>query len=453
MTMWLNTDAAASVPKYIRRGQVTAVTVVNRGSGYTEAPTVTFDAAPEGGTTATGTVSLSPGRVTGVTITPGTGYTSAPTVSFAAPNSGSDRATGYVTVAEGKITNFVLTHAGSGYTSAPAVTLTGGGGNGSLTALIDYGKVDSITITNPGSGYTEVPDITFSAGAATAVAAIKTSRYNESIIFVDREEAQNVDNIRRGLNSPGWWKYREYTDAQGNPRYNVELKVAMDVAAADAGDTQSDDQIASQKTITITPLNSAGTMIDGNTSTITATVVSTDTSVSYVWQVKAANASSFSNLTNAGIYSGTTTKTLTITAPDTTVSGSRYRLKVSGTGYRTTYSNALTLTVTPVTIAISVQPVDVSVVEPATAEFSVTAASDTGADVSYQWQKAQSSAPTTWANVTLGSGGTTDTYTTGATAVAVGAGDTDGDKYRVVVSRTGAVSVTSSTVTLTVTAE
>src|SRR2546430_3667815 len=63
-------------------GTVTGVTIT-RGGSYNTAPTVTFGAAPAGGTTATGTANLGGGRVTSVAVTNGgTGFTSAPTVTF-----------------------------------------------------------------------------------------------------------------------------------------------------------------------------------------------------------------------------------------------------------------------------------------------------------------------------------------------------------------------------------
>lgn len=95
------------------------------------------------------------------------------------------------------------------------------------------------------------------------------------------------------------------------------------------------------------------------------------------------------------------------------------------------------------TIAISVQPANRSVVEPATATFSVTAAATPTATLTYQWQKQEGGAGA-WANV---NGATSASYTTAATVVA----DDNGDKYRVLVSATNADTVTSAVATLTVT--
>ena len=107
------------------------------------------------------------------------------------------------------------------------------------------------------------------------------------------------------------------------------------------------------------------------------------------------------------------------------------------------------------TITITAQPANRSVTNPATAVFTVAATltGATGGSLAYQWQVAESAAPTTWTNVTRGSGGTTASYTTGATQVAAsGTVDSNGDKYRCIVSATGigATSVTSNAATLTV---
>ena len=75
------------------------------------------------------------------------------------------------------IDKIVVYDEGSGYTSAPTVTISGGGGSSAAaTANISAGKVISITITNAGTGYTSLPAITMSGGGgsnATATAVIQ----------------------------------------------------------------------------------------------------------------------------------------------------------------------------------------------------------------------------------------------------------------------------------------
>ena len=62
---------------------------------------------------------------------------------------------------------------GSGYTSAPDVSFSGGGGSGaSATATISGGAVTSVTVTSGGSGYTSAPSVSFSGGSGTGATAI-----------------------------------------------------------------------------------------------------------------------------------------------------------------------------------------------------------------------------------------------------------------------------------------
>ena len=73
------------------------------------------------------------------------------------------------------VTAIAVTAGGAGYTSAPSVTLTGGGGTGATAvATIAAGAVSSVTITNQGSGYTSAPTVAFSGGGGTGAAATAT---------------------------------------------------------------------------------------------------------------------------------------------------------------------------------------------------------------------------------------------------------------------------------------
>jgi len=78
------------------------------------------------------------------------------------------------------VSSIAVNNPGSGYTSDPVVTITGGGGTGATAAAtIDpgTGTVAAIEILTTGSGYTAVPTITITGGGgsgATATAAIYT---------------------------------------------------------------------------------------------------------------------------------------------------------------------------------------------------------------------------------------------------------------------------------------
>ena len=75
----------AAATTTVANGEVTAITVINGGSGYTLGPAVTISAPPSGNT-ATATATVSGGFLTAITITSGgSGYTTAPTISIAPP--------------------------------------------------------------------------------------------------------------------------------------------------------------------------------------------------------------------------------------------------------------------------------------------------------------------------------------------------------------------------------
>jgi len=68
--------------------------------------------------------------------------------------------------------NVAVTNGGTGYTSAPTVTITGGGGTGAqVAAVVRNGQVVSVTIVNPGTGYTGPATISFDGGGGTGAVA------------------------------------------------------------------------------------------------------------------------------------------------------------------------------------------------------------------------------------------------------------------------------------------
>jgi hypothetical protein len=168
--------SSSGTPTTFNYGLVSGVSVSPGGSGYTAAPTVTFSAAPAGGTTATGTAIISGGAVTGVTITnPGAGYTAAPTVSFAGGGGSGAAATATLSFPAPSLTflgqldidgslgaNIPSTATGTIILSAGrTLTLTGGGTLGTAGAGVSLvSPVGSGTATlnvNNGATAVEIP--------------------------------------------------------------------------------------------------------------------------------------------------------------------------------------------------------------------------------------------------------------------------------------------------------
>jgi Flp pilus assembly protein TadG len=91
-------------------------------------------------------------------------------------------------VPSGGIGAITVTNGGNKYSSAPSVTLTGGGGSG-FTAVANMKgggssqQVDTITITNPGSGYS-APTVTFTGGGSPTTVAAATATVSNGIIWI-----------------------------------------------------------------------------------------------------------------------------------------------------------------------------------------------------------------------------------------------------------------------------
>jgi len=76
----------------------------------------------------------------------------------------------------GAVAALTVASAGGGYTSAPTLSFSGGGGSSvTATASISSGTVSGATITANGTGFTAAPTVTVTGGGATATATITAS--------------------------------------------------------------------------------------------------------------------------------------------------------------------------------------------------------------------------------------------------------------------------------------
>lgn len=90
------------------------------------------------------------------------------------------------------------TAAGSGYTSAPTVGFSGGGGSGAAatTSLVGDG-IGNITMTNRGSGYTSAPTVSFSGGGGAGASATATIG-DAAVDIVPETAAVQTTTLRLG---------------------------------------------------------------------------------------------------------------------------------------------------------------------------------------------------------------------------------------------------------------
>jgi hypothetical protein len=128
----ITSNTAATVESGINGGSITAVT---GGTSYTLSEKPVYVAQAESATSSGDTGNSN--KVFGVGDNAGENYASA-----------------------GTVVEVGVANAGTGYTEAPTVTFTGGGGSSAAaTATISGGSVTSIAVTNNGSSYENVPTV------------------------------------------------------------------------------------------------------------------------------------------------------------------------------------------------------------------------------------------------------------------------------------------------------
>jgi hypothetical protein len=165
--------------------------------------------------------------------------------------------------------------------------------------------------------------------------------------------------------------------------------------------------------------------------------------LTYQWQLSTNGGSTWSNLSNGGVYSNVTTATMSITGATAAMNNYRYRCVVSGTCTPPATSNHGTLTISPAP-QITSHPPNRTICEGANTTFGVTA---TGTGLTYQWQVSTNGGGTytnliniaPYANVT-----TATMSITGATAAM------NNYRYRCVVSGTCTPPATSNHGVLTI---
>lgn len=174
------------------------------------------------------------------------------------------------------------------------------------------------------------------------------------------------------------------------------------------------------------------------------TVSATGTGLTYQWQSSATGvAGSYTNLSNAGFYSGVTTNVLSINGGTMALNNSFYRCVVGGTCAPAVISNAGQLFIN-IPAAITNNPINATVCENGNTSFTTSA---TGSGITYQWQVNTGSGFANVTNTGVYSGATAATLNiTGAT------NSMNNYTYRCFVSGLCGPTAVSNTVTLTVNA-
>lgn len=153
---------------------VSAIDLINDGTGYTVPPLIGIATAPSTGinatavaimTSRTGQVGSSIDRIE--ITNPGFGYTEAPIITIRSQNAFGTGAAATAIINEGSLGAITINDGGSGYGSTPVVSIStapSGGINASAAAVVNtLGEVSAIRFTNAGAGYTLAPTISVSS--------------------------------------------------------------------------------------------------------------------------------------------------------------------------------------------------------------------------------------------------------------------------------------------------
>jgi len=117
------------------------------------------------------------------------------------------------------VKEIVVVYGGSGYTSAPTVSVSVGS-SGTFTAVVKDGMVQSVTVTGGGSGYAYNTEVTFTGGGGSGASAYALVGRGATVIFPPGRYQANAGIAIDGLHNVniianGAYLYRATTN--GNP--------------------------------------------------------------------------------------------------------------------------------------------------------------------------------------------------------------------------------------------
>ncbi|NOS93239.1 MAG: hypothetical protein HOP30_15070, partial [Cyclobacteriaceae bacterium] len=202
--------------------------------------------------------------------------------------------------------------------------------------------------------------------------------------------------------------------------------------------------VRSLPTISVQPASASICSLTNTSFSVTAT----GTDLSYQWQEKV-GAGAFTNLADGGVYSGSSTATLTLTSAPVAMSSNQYRVIVtaynppSSTPTCPVTSNAATLTVNAFA-TITTQPTNA--VQCVGLNTSFTIASS-GPGITRQWQVSTNGGATFTDLTNVAPYSNVTTATLNITGVTAGLNN---NQYRVRLTTTGSCSINSNAATLTV---
>lgn len=244
----------------------------------------------------------------------------------------------------GRLHGVTVLGGGTGYTNGATatVTITGGGGTGATaTALVVGGIVQSVTVTSGGYGYTSDPTFSVPGGTGATFLAKRQplNDLNANIVFVDDTEAAVTAEKIKGIHGPGWYKFVNRQNSNGDQRYYAELLVTITSVTTGTGDKEENliaPNVDSVASITAQPTNQTSAT-GAATFSVTAALTGGGT-LTYQWQMALPGTTKYTDV------AGQTAASLVLSGVVSGDTGKKYRVIVGGGGAKSINSSVATLT-------------------------------------------------------------------------------------------------------------
>jgi hypothetical protein len=259
--------------------KLASATVTNLGSGYTSAPTCTLSGG--GGTGATCSAKVT-GVISSFTLTNGgSGYLDFPFPVCTLTGGGGTGAT-CETIESfiGVLSGVFATNFGSGYTSAPTCTITGGDGGTGATCTATEKEGIAVSLTAAGSGYTKPPSCVLTGGGGTGGTCATLAALNSSNAYQPAYESAKGWDFTSGIGTVNAWNL--VSSFANSPAISV-------TPASLTFGTQTVDVKTAAKTVTVKNTGKVAVLIAANGISISGT-----------------NASSFSSSTTCPVSTSST---------------------------------------------------------------------------------------------------------------------------------------------------
>ena len=211
--------------------------ITNGGSGYGSGTAVTIGGP---GTGASATVTTTNGAVTAVNVVePGVGFATAPVINVTGSGAGAavtaliasngnfefgekvkstaNTAKAVAVKTFDQISAINLYDNGAKYTTAPTVTITGGGGTGAtaVATINTTGQVSGITLTATGSNYTSTPTVTIQASPnETTAKVVRFDKTNKELELTDIVGTFTDNDTIVGLTSGAEWTINTFSSIE-----------------------------------------------------------------------------------------------------------------------------------------------------------------------------------------------------------------------------------------------